>query len=268
MELQMKIYSPYERKEKIVYISWGQVSKAYLDLLKKIDGEYNSPKRFSFIELKAECEFWQSDVSDFIKSLGIKNDEGFSGGRMFHLKSLKTRSEKSYSSGTVVDFLYGKELENDEKEGLKLALRDKYDILKIIRDNNADQMVSKEKVFDYVDGQYYLNGKIIHPSKTALYYVLFDATYSITQGCGDVLYSTLKTYLVENKVRYIKDKRYRSFGRSNETELKNQVTNNLLNGKGFLNLRKISKYLKDDDQKHNLFTSTKNGEGYTFNNKQ
>ncbi len=256
----MDIYNPYKRKKKVIYASWEEVFQGSSDLVHKANGNFGSSS-FSFFNLKMEYEFWQDDVEVFLRSLGVKDDKGFS----------RTTYFETHSWSTSLSNTVGLQRSKDKEDvvliqELKIAISGKNDILRLIKDTVSPN-ISTKKIFDYVGGQYYLNGKIIYPSKTALYYVLFDATYNLSPNGGDILYSTLKTYLVEHKIKCRIDKRNKTFSGLNIKEFKKKVNSNLLGGKGILGIAKIAKHLKEG-QKKNIFFAIKNGEGYTFNNKQ
>lgn len=131
--------------------------------------------------------------------------------------------------------------------------------------NKINENLNDSKIFNYINEKYYLNGKIINPNKNTLYYVLFNSTYQLEPDGGEILYSRLKKYLIDNKISYKKDSKNIKFWESNLKEIKNQVQNNLCGGKGILKLVSVTKYLKDD-QKERIFTSIKENKKYRFDN--
>lgn len=236
--LGMEVYYPYDKKNVPIFSNWDDIFEMAILLL---SGQYRTSETTNPI---TKFILWQKGASNYIESLGIKDDIGFSNKVIFSSSVTFTKN----------------------KEEIRHLLQEKINILRILKDRH-NPSISKEKIFDYSGGQYYLNGQLINPTIKTLYYVLFDATYKITPSGGDILYSELKNYLIKNKAEYTKDKKKKTFGGASVQDVKHQVQSNLLGGKGILAIKKVQKYLKDG-QKHDIFFAIKNGRGYTFKNKQ
>ncbi len=246
----LKLYTPFITEKTKNYSNWSEIFKDGGTLIYKMSNLINISKK------ENECEQWIFNTSQFLKSQKVKEDYGFSEPLILIL----SRNIKPDTLTKTRSF---------DTKGLEKIMNDKVSILRIIRDETSSP-VSKTKIFDYKNGQYFLNGNRIDPNIHTLYYVLFDATYQITADGREILYSELKDYLKKNKVSY-KIKGVRKNFQYDKTEvIKEKVANNLLGNKGILRLKKVSQYLtkKQNKGEPQIFSANRDSKSYIFNNTQ
>jgi hypothetical protein len=247
MEVHMEIYDPYKKENIPEFSSWEEVFEKSLLLVNRSSlKERNSPV--------VAFGLWQRGVSNYIESLGIKNDLGFSRGVIFNNRT----------PTTLITNLQHYAKQDALSVEISQRLQEKMHILRILKEK-VNLVATEGKLFDYLNGQYYLNRNPINPSKTTLYYVLFNATYQLRKTGGDISYLELKNFLIENKITYKKDNKNCSFRGIKLSELRVQVRNNLLGRKGILKLVDVSKNITD--KKVKIFFAVRNSDLYTFNNK-
>lgn len=228
------------------YSSWNEVFKDGTILISEIGNLINPHKT------ENECEQWIFNTEHFLKSQKLKEDYGFSRPLFFILK-------KRTNLTTLIN-----RRESFDTEELKMEMERKINTLRTIKDS-VSSSISKTKIFDYKEGQYFLNGQPINPNKSTLYYVLFDATYKIAQNGGDILYTNLRQYLKKNKMTYKIKGKSTSFWECDLGEIKEKVQNNLCGGKGILKLVKIKRLLLKN-QKDRIFIAIPGNKAYSFDN--
>ncbi len=258
----MEIYDPTIKTTTKVYLNWFETIEDGTVLMDKLNNYISDPRK-----IRRACEQWQHNVNQFIKSKRVKNDNGFSK-PIYTNNKLENHTKIVTTSLNEKNIKYLVELENN--------IEKKISILRTLKDNLVP--ISKTKIFDYVEGQYFLDSNPINPNKNTLYFVLFDATYKIKPSGGEILYKTLKSYLTENRVTYrIKSKnkqnktinKNKNFNYDNLDKVKKHVQDNLCGVKGILKLVKVSKHLKNTlIQKEEIFSAVRGKEAYRFNNTQ
>lgn len=245
----MEIYNPYDKKNIPRFSSWEDIFENALLLTKK---SYLRNKNSPVVAFG----LWQLGASNYIKSLGIENDLGFSNTVIFSNKL-------SVVVSSPVNL--GHYAEHDElSTEISRNIHEKTNILRILKEK-INPSVSESKLFDYFNGQYYLNGSPINPSKMTLYFALFNATYQLRPLGGDISYVELKNFLIKNKITYKDHGKNCNFRGIKLLELKTQVINNLFGRKGILKLVDVSKNITD--KKTKIFFAVRSSDYYTFNNK-
>lgn len=247
MEVRMEIYDSYKKENIPVFSSWEEVFEKSLLLVNRSSlKERNSPV--------VAFGLWQRGVSNYIESLGIKNDLGFSRGVIFNNRTPTT---------FITNLQHYAEQDALSVE-ISQRLQEKIQILRMLKEK-VNPVATEGKLFDYLNDQYYLNGNPINPSKTTLYYALFNATYQLRPLGGDVSYAELKNFLIKNKITYNEGGKNCNFRGIRLTDLRIQIRNNLLGRKGILKRIDVSKNITD--KKVKIFFAVRNSDLYTFNNK-
>ena len=209
------------------------------------------------IEINRKYESWLRNCSIYLKSIKIKDDFGFS-------EYVHTENKPDFKIGGIKLSLTTSD-KNFLKE-IKNLVNEKINILESIKNSFT---ISKTKLFDCINGQYYLDGIPINLNKKTLSYILFDSTYKIKPDGGEILYTQLKKYLTSNNVNY-KDKKSNkkmTFWEENTESMRKKVQNNLCGGKGVLKLKMVNNYLLKNNIT-GVFVSQRDSKSYLFNNKK
>lgn len=248
----LKVFTPFITEKTKNYSNWSEVFKDGTSLISKLDDLINTSKK------QIACEQWIFNTNHFLKAQKVKDDSGFSKPLIFIL----SRNVGQDTSTKQRSF---------EIENLKKVMGEKISILRSIREETTSP-VSKTKIFDYKNGEYFLNNKHIKPNIHTLYYVLFDATYQISPDGGEILYSELKKYLVKKGSTYRtkNSSKEKTFTRETIKSMRKLVKNNLLGLKGILKVTTLRKYLAEKRKPYEppIFSAVRNTKTYTFNNTQ